>query len=149
MYRQLQVKLPSACLDLFGMVEPLHLHHHAPVARLPQHLDLPDVGTVAPARGEEDGAVVDVEAVLSSLDGAEEELLGLALATRPSVALPAPLPQLAAFLRGELVVGGPPCSRRGPLQHGKLPSSHLSLNTTIIPPPTLDEDEMFALFTSD
>ena len=111
-YRQLQVKLPSACLDFFWMVEPLHLHHHAPVPRLPQHLDLPDVRPVTPARREEDRTVVDVEAVLAPLDRPEEELLGLALASRPSVALPAPLPQLAAFLWGELVVGGPPCSRR-------------------------------------
>ena len=110
-YRQLQVKLPSAGLNLFGMVEPLHLHHHAPVPRLPQHLDLPDVGPVTPARREEDGAVVDVEAVLAPLDRAEEELLGLALAARPPVALPAPLPQLSAFLWGEFVVGGPSGSR--------------------------------------
>ena len=106
-YRQLEVKLPSTGLDLLWVVKPLDLHHHAPVPGLPQHLDLPDVRPVAPAGREEDGAVVDVEAVLPSLDRAEEELLGLALAAGPPVPLPAPLPQLAPFLRSEFVVGGP------------------------------------------
>ena len=114
------------------MVEPLHLHHHAPVPRLPQHLDLPDVRPVAPARREEDGAVVDVEAVLPPLDRAEEELLGLSLPARPSVSLPAPLPQLAAFLRGELMVGGPRCAARAwTLQHAKLPSPSILLSSTL------------------
>ena len=114
MYRQLQVKLPSAGLDLFGMVEPLHLHHHTPVPRLPQHLNLPDVGPVAPARREEDRAVVDVEAVLATLDRSEEEFLGLALPSRSAVTLPAPLPELAALLWSEFVVGWTGCA----LQYG-------------------------------
>ena len=96
------------------MVEPLHLHHHAPVPRLPQHLDLPDVRPVTPARREEDRAVVDVEAVLATLDRPEEEFLGLALPSRSAVTLPAPLPELASLLWSEFVVGWTGCA----LQYG-------------------------------
>ena len=89
------------------MVEPLHLDHHAPAARLPQHLDLANVRPVAPAGGQEDGAIVHIQAVLAALDRAEEELLRLALAAGPAVALPAPLPQLTALLWAQVMVGGP------------------------------------------
>ena len=55
--------------------------------------------------------------VLASLDGAEEELLALALAPRPAVALAAPLPELAAFARGEVGVSRPQgLGRRGALR---------------------------------
>ena len=74
-YRQLQVELPATGLYLLRVVEPLDLDHHAPVAGLPEHLDLPDVGPVAPAGGKEDSAVVDVKQVLSSLNGFEKQLL--------------------------------------------------------------------------
>ena len=113
-YRQLQVELPATGLYLLRVVEPLDLDHHAPVAGLPQHLYLPDVGPVAPASGEEDSAVVHVEAVLAALDRSEEEFLGLALPSRSAVTLPAPLPELAALLWSEFVVGWTGCA----LQHG-------------------------------
>ena len=95
-YRQLEVELAAAGLDLLGVVEPLDLAHHAARPGLPQHLDLADVGPVAAPRREENGAVVDVERVLAALDRLEEELLGLALAAGPLVALARPAPQLAA-----------------------------------------------------
>ena len=113
-YRQLQVELPATGLYLLRVVEPLDLDHHAPVAGLPEHLNLPYVGPVAPAGGEEDRAVVDVEAVLASLDRPEEEFLGLALPSRSAVALPAPLPELASLLWSEFVVGWTGCA----LQYG-------------------------------
>ena len=50
------------------MVEPLDLAHHAGLPRLPEHLDLPDVGPVTPPGGEKHGAVVDVENVSAPLD---------------------------------------------------------------------------------
>ena len=67
-YRQLQVELPATGLYLLRVVEPLDLDHHAPIAGLPEHLDLPDVGPVTAPGGEEHGAVVDVEAVLAALN---------------------------------------------------------------------------------
>ena len=48
-YWQLEVKFSATGLYLLGVVEPLHLHHHAAVARLPQHLNLANVGPVAPS----------------------------------------------------------------------------------------------------
>ena len=81
------------------MVEPLDFAHHAGLAgltRLPEHLNLANVRPVAPSCGEEDGAVVDVECVLSALDRLEEELFGLALAAGPLVALAHLAPQLLA-----------------------------------------------------
>ena len=113
-YRQLQVELPATGLYLLRVVEPLDLDHHAPVAGLPEHLDLPDVGPVAPAGGEEDRAVVDVEAVLATLDRPEEEFLGLALPSWSAVTLPAPLPELATLLWSKFVVGWTGCA----LQYG-------------------------------
>ena len=67
-YRQLQVELPATGLYLLRVVEPLDLDHHAPVASLPEHLDLPDVGPVTPPGGEKHGTVVDVEDVSAPLD---------------------------------------------------------------------------------
>ena len=74
------------------MVEPLDFAHHAGLACLPQHLDLPDVGPVAAARREEHGAVVDVEDVLAPLDGLEEQLLGLSLPPGSLVSFSRPTP---------------------------------------------------------
>ena len=54
-----------------------------------------------------DATTSPADRFLATLDRAEEELLGLALAAGPPVPLPAPLPQLATFLRSEFVVGGP------------------------------------------
>ena len=71
-YRQFKVKLSAAGLNLLGVVEPLHLHHHAAVSRLPQHLNLANVGPVAPSSWKEDRAVIDMQAVLAALDGSEE-----------------------------------------------------------------------------
>ena len=87
------------------MVEPLDLGHHVAVVRLPEELDAADVGPVDARRREEDGAVAHVDDVgrvsvgattaAAALDGAVEELLGLALAARAAVALVPvhPLPQ--------------------------------------------------------
>ena len=72
-HRKLQVKLSAAGLDLLRMVEPLDLAHHAGLPRLPEHLDLPDVGPVAASGGEKDRAVVDVQDISAPLDGLEEK----------------------------------------------------------------------------
>ena len=69
---------------------------------------------VRSAGGEEDSAVVHVEAVLATLDRSEEEFLGLALPSWSAVTLPAPLPELASLLWSEFVVGWTGCA----LQHG-------------------------------
>ena len=87
------------------MIEPLDLDHHVAAGRLPQHLQLPDVRPVAAAGRQEHGAVVDVEGVLPALDGPMEQFLGLALASRPAVALAHPLPQLPALARSQVLVG--------------------------------------------
>ena len=86
------------------MVEPLDFAHHARLTRLPQHLDLPDVRPVAPPRGQEHGAVVDVEHVLAPLDRLEEQLLGLSLSPGPLVSLAGPGPQLPALVTGQVRV---------------------------------------------
>ena len=62
-HRKLQVKLSAAGFYFLRVVEPLHFTHHAGLARLPQHLDLPDVRSVASSSGEKHGAVIHVEDV--------------------------------------------------------------------------------------
>ena len=83
-------------LDLLRVVEPLHLHHHVAVPRLPQELHLADVGPVDAGGGQEDGAVADVDDLPAALDRAVEQLLGLALAAGSAVALVVPVPEGAA-----------------------------------------------------
>ena len=84
------------------MIEPLYFAHHAAGAGLPQHLYLANVGTIRATRGQEHGAVIDVQGVLTPLDALEEEFLGLALAPRPLVALASPGPQLSSFVTGQI-----------------------------------------------
>ena len=92
-HRIFEINPLSVSFDFFRVVKPLHLDHHVPVPGLPEHLHLADVGPVDAGRRQEDGAVAHVEDIGAALNGSVEELLGLAFASRPSVAVVVPVPQ--------------------------------------------------------
>ena len=67
-HRKLEIEFSAASFYFLWMIEPLHLAHHAPRARLPQHLNLANVGSVGATRGQEHRAVVHVQHVLAALN---------------------------------------------------------------------------------
>jgi len=79
----LALGVPLAQLGLLGVVEPLHLDHHAGGPRLPEVLDASDVGEAGPAGGEEHGAVAHPHGVAPPHHRLVEELAGLPLQTPP------------------------------------------------------------------